>query len=74
MSLGLFTFVINAALVLLVAWLSDEVLTIPFTVGGFPPDLGVDAIVAAVLGSLVVSAVSTVLGLANFGRKVAGIR
>lgn len=74
MSLGLFTFVINAALFLLLAWVSDQYLDIPFAVGGFPPDFGVDAIVAAVLGSIVVSVVSTVLGFANFGRKVAGLR
>ena len=74
LSLGLFTFVINAALVLLRAWVSDTYLESPFTVGGFPPELGVDAIVAAVLGSIIVSVVSTVLGLANFGRRVAGVR
>jgi len=73
-SLGLFSFVINAALFLLVAWIARDVLSIPFTVGGFPPKFGVDAIVAAVLGSVVVSIVSTLLGFANFGRRIAGLR
>jgi len=74
MTLGLFTFVINAGLFLLVAWLCDDLLKITFTVGGFPPKFGIDAVVAAVLGSLVVSIVSTALGFANFGRKAAGLR
>lgn len=73
-TLGLFSFVINAALFLLVAWIAKDVLSIPFTVGGFPPKFGLDAIVAALLGSIVVSIVSTLLGFANFGRKMAGLR
>jgi putative membrane protein len=74
MTVGLFSFVINAALFLLVAWIAKDVLSIPFTVGGFPPKFGADAIVAALLGSIVVSIVSMILGSANFGRKLAGLR
>ncbi|MHB8459995.1 MAG: phage holin family protein [Candidatus Limnocylindrales bacterium] len=73
-TLGLFAFVINAALFLLVAWIAKTGLAIPFTVGGFPPTLGSEALIAALLGSIVVSVVSTILGMANFGRKVAGLR
>jgi putative membrane protein len=73
-TLGLFSVVINAALFLLVAWIAKEVLSIPFTVGGFPPKFGPDAIVAALLGSIVVSVVSMLLGSANIGRRMAGLR
>jgi putative membrane protein len=64
MTLGLFSFVINAALFLLVAWLSGEFLKIDFTVGGFPTHgLSVEAFVWAFIGSLALSIVSTVVGL-----------
>ena len=42
MTLGLFGIVINAGLLLLIAWLSDLV-GITFTVGGFPPDFSLSA-------------------------------
>ncbi len=64
MTLGLFSFVINAALFLFVAWIAGEFLDIPFTVGGFPDHgLGLDAFIAALIGSIVLSIVSTVIGL-----------
>ncbi len=68
-SLGLFTFVINAMLLLLVALISDQ-FSLGFTIGGFPPEFGPDAFIGALLGSVVISIVSTVLGLLNTGRKV----
>jgi putative membrane protein len=68
-SLGLVSFVINAALFLLVAWLASQV-KIPFEVADFPPKLSAEAIVAALLGSIVVSVVSTLLGLVDFGRRL----
>ena len=74
LTLGLFSLVVNAALFLLVAWIAKSGLDIPFTVGGFPPTLGSTSIVAAILGSIVVSVVSILLGTANFGRKAAGLR
>lgn len=74
LTLGLFSLVVNAAMFLLVAWIAKSGFDIPFTVGGFPPTLGSEAIVAALLGSVVVSLVSMILGAANFGRKVAGLR
>ena|SRR5260221_14699939 len=73
-TLGLFSFVINAAMFLLVAWIAKDVLSIQFTVGAFPPKFGTESIVAALLGSIVVSVVSVLLGSANFGRKVVGLR
>lgn len=69
MTVGLITFVINAALFLFVAWVAGQ-LKIDFTVGGFPPDITADSLVAALLGSIVVSVVSTLLGFVNFGRKL----
>lgn len=61
-TLGLFTFVVNAGLLLLAGWIAGQ-LDIPLSIGGFPPDLTVDAAVAAFLGALLISAVSTTLGL-----------
>lgn len=69
LSLGLFTFVINAMLLLLVAFISDQ-FSLGFTIGGFPPEFGPKAFIGALLGSLVISVVSTLLGLVNTGRKV----
>ena len=64
MTLGLFSFVINGALFLLVAWVAGDLLNIPFTVGGFPDKgLSLDAFIAALIGSIVLSIVSTVIGL-----------
>ena len=73
-SLGLVAFVINAGLLLLVAWIAKELFKIGFTIGAFPPNLNADAVVGALLGSIVISIVSVALGLANFGRRVAGFR
>jgi putative membrane protein len=62
MTLGLFGLVINAALLLLLAWVTDFV-GIDFTVGGFPPDLGLSAIVAAFIGGIAIAIVGAVIGL-----------
>ncbi len=69
MTLGLFAFVLNAVLLLLVAFVSDQ-LGLGFTIGGFPPSLGADSLVGALLGSIVISVVATLLGMVNTGRKV----
>lgn len=53
LTLGLFTFVINALMLMLTGWLATRV-GIPFTVDGFVP---------ALLGSLIVSVVSGTLSL-----------
>ena len=62
MTLGLFGIVINAALLLLIAWLADLV-GITFTVGGFPPDFGLAAIGAAIVGAIAMSIVGAIVGL-----------
>ena len=68
LSLGLFALVLNALMLLLVAFLSDTV-GITFAIGDFPPDFTADAFVGALLGSIVISIVATVLGLFNVGRR-----
>jgi putative membrane protein len=64
LTLGLSSFILNAALFLLVAWVADALVDpAPLRVGGFPPDLDAQALAAAVIGSVVVSAVSTVMAV-----------
>lgn len=70
MTVGLFAFVLNAVLLLLVSFVSNQ-LGLGFTIGGFPPNFTSDSFVGALLGSIVISVVATLLGMANLGRKVA---
>jgi putative membrane protein len=60
-TLGLFSFVINAVMLILVAWLAS-LLDIDFTVGGFPPDFSLDTIIWALIGSVVLSIINAVIG------------
>ena len=69
MTLGLVAFVINAAMLLIVALASDS-LKLGFKVGDFPPNLNADAIIGAVLGAIVISIVSTLASLALSPRKL----
>ena len=69
MTVGLFAFVLNAVLLLLVTFVSNQ-LGLGFTIGGFPPDFSADSFVGALLGSIVISVVATLLGMVNAGRKV----
>ena len=68
-SMGLFAFVLNALLLLLVAFLSNQ-LKLGFTIGGFPPDFTADSFIGAVLGSIVISVVGLLLGMVNRGRRI----
>lgn len=68
-SLGLFAFVLNALLLLLVAFVSVQ-LGLNFTIGGYPPHFTADSFIGALLGSIVISIVSTLLGMVNAGRRV----
>jgi putative membrane protein len=61
MTFGLFGVVINGGLLILVALVADLV-GLTFTVGGFPPDFSVQTIIAAIVGGVVLSIVSTVIG------------
>ncbi len=58
LSLGLFSVVINAALLLLMAFLVDLVFGPLMVIGGYPPDLGFEVIGAAAVGSFIISAIS----------------
>jgi putative membrane protein len=69
LTLGLFSLVLNALLLLLVAFIADKV-GMNFTIGGFPPDFTADAFVGALLGSIVISIVSIVLGMLDRGRRI----
>ena len=60
MTLGLFGLFINAALLLLIAWLSD-LIGITFTIGDFPPDFSVDTIATAVVGGVAISLVGSIV-------------
>ena len=69
MTMGLISFVINAALLLLVAFISDQ-LDLGFRVGDFPPDFTIDTIVGALVGSIVISIAATVVNLALAPRRL----
>jgi putative membrane protein len=68
MTLGLVSFVINAALLLLVAFISGQ-LDLGFRVGDFPPEFTIDTIVGALVGAVVIGAVSTVVSLVLVPRR-----
>jgi putative membrane protein len=64
MTLGLFGIVINAALLLVVAWAADSYFGVDFTVGGFPATgLTADTFVGAVVASVALGIISTIVGL-----------
>src|SRR3954453_5880575 len=58
LTLGLVAFVINAAMLLIVAWASGQ-LKLGFKVGDFPPNITSDTIVGAIAGAVIISVVST---------------
>ena len=76
LTMGLVAFVINAAMLLGTAAIVDQIprarCDIGFTVGGFPPHWGYEAIGCAVVASIVISIVATVLNLVLVPRKVVG--
>jgi putative membrane protein len=69
MTLGLVAFVINAAMLLVVAFVSDQ-FDLGFRIADFPPDLTADALVGALLGSIVISVVSTLASIALAPRRL----
>ncbi len=62
MTFGTFGIIVNAALLLAIAFVAD-LAGFEFTVGGFPPDFGLSTIVAAVIGSIAISIVGTIVGM-----------
>jgi putative membrane protein len=69
LTLGLVGFVINAAMLLLVALASDT-LKLGFKLGTFPPTLNSDAIIGALVAAVIISVVSTVVSVALTPRKL----
>ena len=69
MTLGMVAFVINAALLLLVAFISGS-LKLGFKVGDFPPNITSDTLIGALVGALIISIVSTLASLALSPRKL----
>jgi putative membrane protein len=69
MTLGLVSFVINAAMLLLTAVLSDQ-FDLGFRVGDFPPDITIDTLVGALVGAVIISLVSTLVSIALAPRKL----
>lgn len=62
MTLGLFGVVINAALLIAVAFIAD-VVGFSFVVGGFPPEFSLSTVIAAVVGAIGISIVATIVGM-----------
>jgi putative membrane protein len=58
LSLGLFSVVLNAALLLLAAYLVDVVFGPLIVIAGFPPQLSLDTLGTAAVGSFIISAIS----------------
>lgn len=72
-TMGLVGLVINVALLLLLALIGNQ-LGLPFELAGWPEGaFTLDVVVAALLASLVISIVSTVLSIALSGRRVLGM-
>ena len=69
LTMGLFAFILNALLLLLVAFIAG-LAKINFAIGGFPPGFTADSFIGALLGSIVISLVSIVLGMLDRGRRI----
>lgn len=63
LTLGLFSMLLNGALLLLLAGAIDVVWDPILTVGGFPPDLSLEAFAAAAAGAAIISLVSGVMSV-----------
>lgn len=63
LSMGLASFALNAALLLLLAWLVGTLWEPVLHLGDFPPNIDAEAITAAVAGSIVVSVVTTIMSV-----------
>jgi putative membrane protein len=79
LTMGLIAFVINALMLLGTAWLVNSAqiqdilkTNFAFQIGGYPPQWGYEAVGAAVVASIVISIVATVLDLLLMPRKVVG--
>ena len=61
-TLGLVGLFINAAMLLVLAWVCGQ-LDLGFTISGFPPKFSFDALVAAFAAGIIVSIVAAILGM-----------
>jgi putative membrane protein len=61
LTLGFFAVVIDAALLLLVAFLVDAAWQPLLVIGGFPPELTFEAVGAAALGAFIITLVTTLI-------------
>ena len=76
LTMGLVAFVINAAMLLGTAWIvhqAQDFFKIGFSIGGYPLHWGYEAIGCAVVASIVISIVATILDLVLMPRKVVGL-
>ena len=63
MTLGLFSFVINAGMLLLFAWLLDTFFDISLQIGGWPGgSFSLDTIICAFVASIILSILTSVVG------------
>ncbi|MEA2547314.1 MAG: putative rane protein [Chloroflexota bacterium] len=69
LTMGLVAFVINAAMLLLVAAVSGQ-LKLGFKVGDFPPSVTSDTIIGALVAALIISVVSTIASIALTPRRL----
>ncbi|MEO5964490.1 MAG: phage holin family protein [Candidatus Limnocylindrales bacterium] len=64
LTLGLFGFVVNAVLMLGIAYVARNIANLDFTVGGFPASgITADTIVGAVVASVLLAVISSIVGL-----------
>ena len=64
MTMGLVGIVVNAALLLGVAWASEHLFKITFSIGGFPGHgLSMDVFVTAAIASIVLGILTAIIGL-----------
>ncbi len=76
LTMGLVAFAINAGLLLGTAWIvyqAHGTLNITFSLGGYPPVWGYDAIGVAGIASIVISVVATLLDLLLLPRRAVGL-
>ena len=62
-TLGFFSIILNAALLLTVAFLIDLVWQPLITLGGYPPDLSLEAIATAAVGAFIISVIATAMNV-----------
>jgi putative membrane protein len=76
LTMGLVSFAINTAMLLGTAWIVHQakgIFAISFSLGHYPPTWSYEAIGCAVVASIVISIVATVLSLLLAPRKVVGL-